>query len=325
MSNPQLIDYIRNEWQRGVSKEDISNALVVAGWSIGDVDEVFQTETNHSLLPSPPQLTGVMPNPAPQPASKKFKFPDRLRIALLIFILVGSVIVDFLPRIAATFGSGRTPEIFQLAFTAIFLIAATAVFLWYAEKTIGLGRGWFLLAFAYNSLIIIIKFILSPYSLYQQVILESSGGFNPNAGGYILVGILVLLLYVGAYAIIHAVYRKRLHTALQSVDPQSLQSRPPKTISSHGHKVGLIIGILLLGFTTRILFIPLLLAPLLITMSTTSYLVYVFFTLTGLVLLIAIIITLLLAIETFERTTYTAIQMRDGAVLATFHEFRDKR
>lgn len=254
----------------------------------------------------------------------KFRMPAKLKVALLIFTLVGSLAVAFLPRVASTFGASNAPSLLQLAFTGIFLIIATTILLWYAAKTIGLGRGWFLLALAYNSLIILIKFVLSPSSLYQQTYrLDAlSFDFNPNVqGGYIWVGALVLLLYAGAFAIIYAVYRKKMKTALLVSSPQPSQSsQVASTESKHSInfflKAIIIIGILFLGVITRFLFVPLFFA-MIFAGPAFSYVQYVF-TGTGLVLLIAIIITIFLAIGAFEKATYTAVEMRDGAVLATF-------
>jgi len=60
MLNQQLIDYIKQQLQRGISKEQIKNSLIANGWQAQDVDEAFasiQNPANHSQSVPPPTQT----------------------------------------------------------------------------------------------------------------------------------------------------------------------------------------------------------------------------------------------------------------------------
>jgi len=60
MVNQQLLDYIKQQLQRGVSKEQIKSSLIANGWQAQDVDEAFafiQNPANHSQSVPPPTQT----------------------------------------------------------------------------------------------------------------------------------------------------------------------------------------------------------------------------------------------------------------------------
>ena len=143
--------------------------------------------------------------------SKKQKLSGTLKTALAIFSLAGAVTVFILPHIAALSGQGPVPNFYQLALTGIVLILLTSLLLGLAAKKLGFNYAWFLLALGYNALIIVIKFILSPQSLYGQTIELSNFGvsFDPNNGmGYLFVGVAVSLIYIAVLGIIYAVFKK---------------------------------------------------------------------------------------------------------------------
>jgi len=67
MVNQQLFDYIKQQLQQGVSKEQIKNSLIAKGWPAQDIDEVFSIVSNpineSSSVPPPAPITSSLPGP----------------------------------------------------------------------------------------------------------------------------------------------------------------------------------------------------------------------------------------------------------------------
>ena len=241
------------------------------------------------------------------------KLPDEIKVALGIFTLVGGVAVFLLPYVSRMFGAGDQPSVIQLALTGLALIALTAPLLNYAAKSLGFSRAWFALAFIYNSLIIIIKFVMSPWSLYGTTIQLGLGGFNPNnLSGLILPVLGVLAIYMAIFSIIYVIYRRKTKA---TVVPAS--SGDTVSVESHPYKLGmkiLLVGILLVGgYATGTLFIPLFLG-----LPALTYLSYVFTGGVLIVLLCAVGVTIFTAIKTFDIASETAINMKNATMLASF-------
>jgi len=60
MVHQQLLDYIKQQLQQGISKEQIKSSLIANGWQAQDVDEAFasiQNPANHSQSVPPPTQT----------------------------------------------------------------------------------------------------------------------------------------------------------------------------------------------------------------------------------------------------------------------------
>src|SRR3989344_6205520 len=73
MVNPQLLDYIKQQLQQNVSKEQIKNSLLANGWQTSDIDEAFS-----SLQPNIPSPHNVIP----QPSTTFFPKPMHLWISV---------------------------------------------------------------------------------------------------------------------------------------------------------------------------------------------------------------------------------------------------
>ena len=55
MINQQILDYIKQQLQQGVSREQIKSSLITNGWSENDINEAFATlSTNSVPLPQSP-------------------------------------------------------------------------------------------------------------------------------------------------------------------------------------------------------------------------------------------------------------------------------
>lgn len=239
--------------------------------------------------------------------SVKPKLPAKLSAALIIFSLAGGVAAAVLPFVAKGFGNGDQPTVPQLAITGVVMIIFTTILLSYVARTIGLGKAWLLMAILYNSAIAIIKFVISPSALYGQVYIAGSEPFSSVSPlGNILTGVVVVLLYVLAFKLIYAASRKRLQRNLSS---QGNDDQPKPKLQDLGFKIALGIAVAV-GTGFCVLFI-------LPFFSGASYLVPVFIG-GGSLLIGALMLALFGAIGAFERVTATAIELRDGSILATF-------
>ena len=55
MINQQILDYIKQQLQQGVSREQIKSSLMTNGWSESDINEAFTSLSNNSVpLPQSP-------------------------------------------------------------------------------------------------------------------------------------------------------------------------------------------------------------------------------------------------------------------------------
>src|SRR3989344_6895948 len=57
MVNQQLLDYIKQQLQQGVSRENITNNLISQGWQQSDVNEAFSQATGQNF--STPMNTSI--------------------------------------------------------------------------------------------------------------------------------------------------------------------------------------------------------------------------------------------------------------------------
>ena len=49
MVNQQLLDYVKQQLQQGVSREQIKSSLMANGWQAQDIDEAFSTINTSTL------------------------------------------------------------------------------------------------------------------------------------------------------------------------------------------------------------------------------------------------------------------------------------
>ena len=70
MINQQLFDYIKQQLEQGVDKEQIKSSLITNGWQVKDIDDAFFV-----LLNSTNQLQSV-----PLPSQTTFSFPGATAI-----------------------------------------------------------------------------------------------------------------------------------------------------------------------------------------------------------------------------------------------------
>lgn len=97
----------------------------------------------------------------------KFKLPNKLTAALLIFGVVGSVFVFLLPHITSS--NSQSPPFSMMLITGLIIIALTGILLALVPSMgLNVKRRALVLVFAVNAVIIIVKFILIPLGLYNS-------------------------------------------------------------------------------------------------------------------------------------------------------------
>lgn len=97
MINQQLLEYISQQLSAGVSKEEISKALVSSGWQIGDINEAFT----------------VISSPATQSVAVSHKGMWTIVIILLVFVGIGGALAaySYVPSIVPTAITTSAPTI----------------------------------------------------------------------------------------------------------------------------------------------------------------------------------------------------------------------
>lgn len=128
MINPQLLDYIRQQFAGGVSKEDTIKSLIANGWQVPDINEAFAIIEMVPSSPVPPTPTPSTPTstvaqsnvvsegPALKPSNVTF-------FELLMYVsIVVSIILPFLQ-----YGQYMTSQYFSISMLYVFLIPLALV------------------------------------------------------------------------------------------------------------------------------------------------------------------------------------------------------
>lgn len=258
------------------------------------------------------ELTNQKPASAiPLSPVKKPLLPKKILVALAIFTLASTAAVAIIPYLAAMFGNNGQPTLIQISLTGLVLILLTAILLGYTSKIIGFSVAWFLLAFAYNALIIVMKFIVPPASFYEQTFYLGFFGFNPNSGAdYPTLAAFVMLLYIAVLWGIYIIHKKRLARKLGI-------SAPPKPKRSGKHWLALLATICLVPaiLTGGAIFA----FPLMFTLPVITYFRYLAaLWWVPLVLLVAIILAIFTGNQAFSQVEIRALELRDSTILASF-------
>lgn len=189
---------------------------------------------------SPPPTTPVFVSTpeaepkAPELPSRKRAIPPEIRIALSIFLLASGTIMSLLLIIAGKLSPPdnqvlhnvpqgtitRTltqPPLVPMLAVGLVLIVMTSALWWYAKNILRLSKPTLFLTILYSSLIIITKFIVSPYMLYKEIIRVDQGGlgfsvsFDPSQIAPLIISAFgVLGLYLFAYTMIYKFFQKKL-------------------------------------------------------------------------------------------------------------------
>lgn len=220
------------------------------------------------------------------------------------FGLAVLVAVGF-PRVVHS-GTG-TPPIGILVGSAALISALTTGALWFAiRRDLGLPERVALYAVGYNALIVLVKFVLAPLGVYQvnrSVTLESFLPFN-SLFGAALSAAIVFLLYLGAYSLIYRLFRR-------GVVPARARRRRR---ASGGIALSAVAGSLLFAGSGG----AFLLIPLLVAVSGTDYLRFVFSSAVALEIVIVLAAASVLAGLAFRSVAERAEMYGNAAVLMSF-------
>jgi len=265
----------------------------------------LQNPVNNSNNSAPPNFTnspnfGQLNNAQPVIEKPKkitlslnnVKLPTSIKIAMLIFALSSALILSLIPRIAHNVHSANTPPFWLFLVSGLFMICFTALFFNALSRlNLGFGKSALILAFGYNSVIVVIKFVLSPAALYisNRHTAFSTLGDDPNSlMYYIITGVIILFLYAIVFRLVYAFIHKKLEAQLGG-ERFSIKLNP---------KLFLIFGAAL--FCT--FFVgggAILLIGYLFAASSLDYLSYIFGAL-GIPLLLAIVLAIAIGYQSFD-------------------------
>jgi hypothetical protein len=249
---------------------------------------------------------GVPPRPdAGAGSGGSSKVPRSAVAKMLIGFGLAMVVAVAFPRIVH--GGAGTPPIGILVASGALITALTTGALWFAiQRDLGLPQRVALYAVGYNALIVLVKFVLAPLGVYQvnrSVTLESFVPFNTLFGAGLSAGI-VFLLYLGAYVLIYRLCRRGVVTA-----PTGKRRR-----ASGGVAFSVLVGSLLFGGTGG----AFLLIPLLVAVSGTDYLRFVFSSAVALEIVVVLVVASVLAGLAFRSAAERAQMYGNAAVLVSF-------
>lgn len=240
------------------------------------------------------------------------KLSTQLKIALLIFLLAGSIVLLGFPRFVQQAGTGGSnpPLGLFLAAGLTMVLFTGALFAYIKRLGLGLSKTALTLAFGYNAVIAIIKFVISPEALYLSS--QKQGGLDatigdPNSSAfYIALGIIMLALYGVVFGCMYRYFAKRL-AKQEGNNPR----KPHHLKKAFGLLLLGVIGVCLAGGT-----IVLLPAFLFLNLSTV-YLAYIFGVLGGPVI-ISLVAAIVLAYRSLASVERQAVRTGKATLLATF-------
>jgi hypothetical protein len=238
----------------------------------------------------------------------------KLALPFILFSLASYAVVEMMPLFLTHATHPEQPPLWQMSIVGVIIIVFSALFLAYAAKIIGLARGWLVLGVLFSSLIVIVKFILVPQSLYSQTFDLGNlfSYFDPNnPDSYTFIALSLFASYILILWFAYRHYHGKVTTALDKNSP-AIQS------SSFG-KVTAIIALVIIALIVLLVAsggAALLVFPLIIGGSPTlGYLNYAVSG-GGIPLIVATVLAILLSVKYLQHSSNVAIQAKDGTILA---------
>jgi hypothetical protein len=114
------------------------------------------------------------------------------------------------------------PSIWIFAIPSFLLIISTSLLLVYAKSKIGFKSSWLILAISYNSLIILVKFLISPSTLYSANITVTQGfltlNFDPSSSiSNFFTAVSILILYSLVMLWVYSFFRRRFRAKMKNI------------------------------------------------------------------------------------------------------------
>lgn len=256
-------------------------------------------------------------------ASQKAGFRILPSLILLLLSLIAVIGIPYLDRFLI--GSKDAPGLFTYIGTGAALTAFTAaLFTIGLHPRLGAIKNLALFAFAYNALIVLVKFTLAPLNLYlfnsaRPFLVEE---YSRSSFSFITPLLVAFLLYAGVLYTIYRLFRSKLPTPKHSEDDQALREYKAKTRNRliTVTVVGLVLVFLVGGSTLYFLLFAFFFA------SSgkggdgnlSYYLNSIFSTGAGYLILLMLVLAIVAAVMTFKHVTDAAKIAQKTSIMTSF-------
>jgi hypothetical protein len=238
--------------------------------------------------------------------------PPRIPSSLWTRVLLASVpavfVILLLPHLADD--RGRSPPIWLLLVAGVAIASVTAPALYVTiASTLRLPVRIAVLTVAYHALVILVKFTLAPFGLYEtnaEVPLTGLVNVSDAVGAVVAAG-MVFVLYLLAYVLIYRLVRRRI----ADLPPTAEARRKRRT---HGLVLSVVAGAVLLSAAGGTLIVAF---PLLFAVSGLEYLSFVFTSGVSLLVALALAGASVLAGMAFAATADRAQVVGDAAAFVS--------
>ena len=208
--------------------------------------------------------------------------PVTVRWAILLAMLVAGFLIIILTVATGTISSGGPAPTWVLITSGLIVLVASIVVLAYAKSVLKFDMPLLFLAITFNFVIILMKFVVSPLTLYSNVISITTGGFSTDFDprspiAIVLTAVGVLFIYVLIYSLFYKVFYKDVKNKLANIannlpSSPTLDSKKAKVLVSKTLINVVIIAIGIFTGVLPILITVVLLIPLLFLSTSISYL-----------------------------------------------------
>lgn len=238
-------------------------------------------------------------------------FSKNIGIKLALFCLLSIVAIWLIPKLdPSTDGPG---SITVLGVGLVMTLFTAGVIYFGANSSLNLPKKLLLFTFLYNTLIVAVKFSISPLSVYQANQLRTFDfQINENPIMLAIIAAVVFLLYFIVFSGIYLYFKRKVQKAV-------IQGSVAPVEKTKGHKALVFWGITLLAGI--IIFAgggAIFIFPLFFSINALEYLSFVFSTAFGLLIALALIGAIYFVTGAFRSAAEQAIIMRDVTVLVSF-------
>ena len=234
---------------------------------------------------------------------------------LIVFCLLSVLAILIIPRIdKALFPLSKGPGSITVLGVGLVMTLFTATVIYFGVNTLlSLPKKFLLFTTLYNALIIAVKFTISPLSVYQANQVKTfSFQINQNPFTLAVIAAAIFLLYFIVFSGIYLYFKGKVKRAIsQETNVPVEKTKGHKALVFWG--MALLVGVIVLaGGGTIFAF------PLIFSMFSLEYLSFVFSTVFGAVIALALIGATYFVGMAFSSVADQAIAMRDITLLISF-------